>query len=244
MKTMSKAQSLGSTQRMGEMYSQIANSPWRSLYKISTAFALTMVVIIFPIQIIAFSMAPLPTTAAGWFTLLQNNSLLGLLDLDVLIVVDQALLIPITIALYIALRRVNKPYMALATISGIVGAVIYSATNNAFSMLYLSNQHAAATTDAQRAVFLAAGETAIATSLGTGWYVYNILGSLALLIPAVVMLRSNIFSKATAYTGIVAGTTGLAFFVPTAGIAFLFVSAFALQVWFVLIARKLYHLGK
>src|SRR3989304_8685919 len=170
---------------------ETADSSWQSLYRVGATAALIMVVVFFPIQIIAFSMAPLPTTTIDWFTLLQNNRLLGLLDLDLLYVADQALLIPIFLALYVALRRANKAYTALATILGIIAARGYFAINNAFSMLYLSDQYAAATTDAQRLLFLAAGETTIAVSLGTGWYVFNILGSVALLIVSVVMLRST-----------------------------------------------------
>jgi hypothetical protein len=243
MKNPSKAQSSGS-QPMDNSNAEMADSSWKSLYRVGATVALIMVVVFFPIQIIAFSMAPIPTTVIDWFTLLQNNRLLGILDLDLLYVADQALLIPLFLALYYALRRANKAYMAVATILGIVGATVYFATNNAFSMLYLSDQYAAAATDAQRSLFLAAGETSIAISQGTGWYVFNVLASVALLIVSVVMLRSSIFSKATAYVGILGSIFGLAFFVPTAGIAFLFISAFALQIWFVLIARKLYQLGK
>jgi len=223
---------------------ETAGSVWKSLYKGAAAAALIMVVVFFPIQIIAFSMAPIPTTATDWFTLLQNNRLLGLLDLDLLYVADQALLIPIFLALYVALRQANKAYMVVATVFGVVSATVYFATNSAFSMLYLSDQYAAATTDAQRSLFLTAGETVIAVSLGTGWYVFNVLGAVALLIVSIVMLRSNVFSKVTAYVGLVGSVFGFAFFVPEFGVYFLLISAFALQIWFLLIARRLYQLGK
>jgi len=223
---------------------ETADSSWKSLYRVGATAAVIMVVVFFPIQIIAFAMAPLPTTTIGWFTLLQNNRLLGLLDLDILYVADQALLIPIFLALYVALRRANKAYMALATILGIIGTTVYLATNNAFSMLYLSDQYAAATTDAQRSLFLAAGEAILAVSQGTGWYLFNILGAVAPLIVSAVMLRSNIFSKITAYLGILGNALGLAFFVPAVGIFFLLISAFVLQIWLILIARRLYQLSK
>jgi len=239
-----KSQPLESRQRMDESNSETADSAWMSLYKVGAAAAVIMVLVFFPIQIIAFAMAPLPTTTNGWFTLLQNNRLLGLLDLDILYVADQALLIPIILALYVALRQVNKAYMSLATILGIVAATVYFATNNAFSMLYLSDQYAATTTDAQRSLFLAAGEAILAVSQGTGWYVFNILGAVSLLIVSAVMLRTNIFSKITAYLGILGNALGLAFFVPTVGIFFLLVSAFVLQIWLILIARRLYQLGR
>src|SRR3972149_11259115 len=104
MKILSKAQSSGSPQSMSESNAETADPAWSSLYKFSAAVALIMVVGFFPIQILAFSMAPIPTNAIDWFTLLQNNRLLGLLDLDLLYVADQVLLIPIFIALYVAPR--------------------------------------------------------------------------------------------------------------------------------------------
>lgn len=60
-----------------------SDSAWKSLYRVG-AVASLIIVALFPIQIIAFAMGPLPTTTIGWFTLLQNNKLLGLLDLDLL----------------------------------------------------------------------------------------------------------------------------------------------------------------
>lgn len=42
-------------------------------------------------------------------------------------------------------------------------------------MLYLSNQYAAATTEAQRDLFLAAGEAALAAYRGTAFDVYYVL---------------------------------------------------------------------
>lgn len=216
-------------------------TPLGRVYRVG-AVASLIIVALFPIQIIAFAMGPLPTTTIGWFTLLQNNKLLGLLDLDLLYLADQALLVPIFLALYVALRRANKTYMILATTLALIGIAVYFATNPAFSMLYLSDQYAAATTAAQSSIFLAAGQAILAVSQGTGWYMFNVLNSVAPLVISVVMLRSNIFSKATAYVGILANVLGLTFFVPTIGVYLLLISAVVLQIWFILIARRLYQL--
>lgn len=219
-----------------------AADSWKSLYRVGGVAALIIVVLFF-VQVVAFAMGPLPTMVSGWFTLLQNNRLLGLLDLDVLYVVDQVLLLPILLALYVALKRASQSYMALATVLGFVSIAVYFATNAAFSMLSLSDQYAAATTDAQRSMFLAAGQATLAVSQGTGWYVFNVLGSVAPLIISVVMLRSNVFSKATAYAGILGGVIGLALFVPTIGVFVLLISGVTVLIWFILVARRLIQLG-
>ena len=61
--------------------SETADSGWKGLYRVGGTAALLMAVFI-PIQFIIFVALPPPSTAIGWFTLFQNNRLLGLLDMD------------------------------------------------------------------------------------------------------------------------------------------------------------------
>src|SRR5215211_4998987 len=180
-----------------------ANTTWNSLYKIGGAAALFGVAVI-PIQLIVFIAWGQPETALGWFTLFEDNKLAGLLAFELLLVVSTALGIATTLALYIALRRVNESLMAIALVLGLVEAVAFIAARPAFEMLYLSNQYAAATTDAQRAVFLAAGEAMLATFNGTAFHLSINLFSIYFLIVPLVMLQSNIFGGVTAYVGILA----------------------------------------
>ena len=122
---------------------------WKPLYRVGGAAAL-IVVLLYLIQIIVLVVSPPPDTVIGYFTLFHRNALLGLLDLDLLSIADYALFVPLFLALYIALRRVSPSFMAIATALGLVGIATYFASNTAFEMLSLSNQYAAATTDAQR----------------------------------------------------------------------------------------------
>jgi hypothetical protein len=218
------------------------DSSWMSLYKVGGGAALMMVVL-FPIQIIIYVVWPPPSTAIDYFALFQNNKLLGLLSLDLLLVVDQVLAIPLTLALYIALRRTSESLMAIALTLGFVAIAAYFASNTAFSMLSLSDQYAVATTDAQRSMLLAAGQAMLAVFNGTAFHVYYVLGSIAPLIVSVVMLRGNIFSKVTAYMGILASVIGLGLYVPTIGIFISIFSVLFYAIWYILIARKLFQLG-
>ena len=86
--------------------SETADSRWSWLYKLGGAAALVTVVMI-PIQIIAFIVWPPPTTVADHFAIFQNNKLIGLVNLDLLMLVDNVLGIPLYLALYVALRRVS-----------------------------------------------------------------------------------------------------------------------------------------
>jgi len=84
--------------RGDESRAETADSGWKSLYRVGGAAALIMAVFI-PIQFIIFVAWPPPSTVIGWFTLFQNNRLLGLLDMDLLLIVDQVLVALVLLAL-------------------------------------------------------------------------------------------------------------------------------------------------
>lgn len=243
MRIPSEAQSSESHQPIDESNVETADFAWKSLYRIGGTAALTMAVFI-PIQIIIYVAWPPPTTVIGWFTLFQSNWLLALLDMDLLLIVDQVLVALVLLALYIALRRDSQSFMAIALVAGLVGIAAYFASTAAFEMLSLSAQYWAATTHAQRSMILAAGQAMLAIYQGTAFDVGYILEGFALLIVAVVMLRSTTFGKATAYVGILLGVMSLV--PPTAGTIGLFFSLGSLvplEIWDILVARRLFQLG-
>ncbi|HEX9075818.1 MAG TPA: DUF4386 family protein [Anaerolineae bacterium] len=221
-----------------------ADSNWRGLYRVAGAAALISAVFI-PIQIIVFmiSQPPFQGTVGDWFMLLQNNKLFGLVDMDLLLVADNVLLIPIFLALYIVLRRGNESTMLIATALGFVGIVFFITTNPAFEMLSLSEKYAAAATDVQRAIFLAAGQAMLATWQGTAFQVAYITGSIAGIVIGVVMMQSGVFSKVTGWMGILANAVGFGLYVPAIGVYISVFSVFFLEAWYVLIARSLFQLG-
>jgi hypothetical protein len=245
--------------------SETVDPRWKGLYIAGGVAALIAVLFFrrnFGTEMVAFRgfgifdvPAVHPSTAVGWFTLLQDDAFVGLLLFDVVDLVNYALLGLIFLALYAALRRANRSAMAIATAFGLVATGVYLASNHALAMLSLSEQYAAATTDAQRAMFLAAGEALLAIYnpgaiyQGMGYYVGYFSVLFAGLIISVVMLRSRIFYKATAYVGIGANALPLAdFFVlafapalyglPTAA------SALFRVTWYVLIAFGLFRLAR
>jgi hypothetical protein len=83
---------------------------------------------------------------------------------------------------------------------------------------------------------------------GTGIYVSLFFVLLAGLIISIVMLRSGMFSRTTAYMGILANGFGLSYFVALSFVPTIYawptiLSAPFRVVWYVLIARKLLQLG-
>ncbi len=242
-----------------------ADPRWTSLYKLSGAAALIAVLIfrrwlgeeflmLRSLGIFRSGPKMLPSSVIDWFALLHTNRLIGLTLLNVFDLVNYALVGLMFLGLYAALRRANRSYMTLAAALGFLGIAIYFASNQAFSMLSLSDQYAAATTDAQRSMLLAAGQALLAIS-NTGVFGQTamsfLLVTLAGLIISAVMLRSGIFSKATAYVGILANGFGLGYPIGLAlapkmlAIVVISLSASAcfLVVWYVQIARRLFQLG-
>jgi hypothetical protein len=144
--------------------------------------------------------------------------------------------------------------MAIAITFSLLGVGIFLATNNPFSMLSLSDQYAAATTDAQRTTLLAAGQAVLVNTsqrVVGGFNVGLFLVSVAGLIVSSVMLQSSSFSRSTAYVGILAYTLSLVDYLrqivtQSATIALLVIlpNALLLVVWFVLVGRRLYQLGR
>ena len=217
-------------------------SGWNSLYKAGGAAAL-LTVLFFPMQILGFLISPPPETVTGWFDLFQSSKLIGLLNLDLLLMVDQVLAILIFLALYVALRRANESIMAIGSILGLVSAVLFIASNPAFAMLSLSGRYATAM-GAERTALLAAGQTLIAAWQGSAFQASYLLGSIAPILISAVMLRSKLFSKTTAYLGILANIVALGLYVPKIGVYISVFSVVLLWVWYILIARGFFQLGR
>lgn len=199
-----------------------------------------------------------PATVAGWFTLLQDNLLLGVIFLNAFDIVDYALVGLMFLAVCIALRRYNKSLMTLAAALGFTGLAVYFASNTALSMLSLSGQYAAATSEAQKSALLAAGQAVMAFNPpgvvypGAGNYLSFLLLAAAGLIVSLVMLQSAVFGKVTACAGIAASALDLACcvvaaFQPVTSPACVLLIASAglfLMVWHVLAGIRLVRLGR
>jgi len=219
------------------------DSEWKGLFKAGGAAAVS-VAVLYLIQIAVFvGWGRPPNTVLGFFTLFQNNRFLGLLDMDLLSLVDYALMGVVTLALYVALRQASRSFMTIATALGFVGVAVYYASNTAFSMLSLSDQYATAATEAERSTLLTAGQAMLAIYQGTAFIVSYLLWAIAPMMISVVMFRSKVFSRKTAYAGIVANAFGLAYFVPVIGPILAIIDVVGLVIWFILVGRRLLRLG-
>ena len=218
---------------------------WKPLFNLGGLSALMMVGIIIA-QMIVFMSAPPPYEggASAWFTLFQNNKIIGLINFELLMIVYVFLSIPITLSLYVLLRRVSPSFTTLYVVLSLIGIMSFIVARPAFEMLFLSNGYAAATTDAERAVYLSAGETLLAVFHGTAFQVSYVLGSLGGLIISIVMLKTDVFSKTTAYLRIASSVFDFGLYVPAVGMYISIFSVLFLLIWDILVAQRLFQLGR
>jgi hypothetical protein len=229
------------------------NSDWKNLYKLGGVAALCVVVLTLS-EVGFLIFYPQPSTISGWFMLFQSNRIIGLLSFWGFEVPMYAMFVLVFLALFIALRKGNGDLMAIVLAFALLGVGIFLATNNPFTMLSLSNQHAAATTDVQRSALLAAGQAVLANTTQRAVGGFNIslfLVTIAGLITSCVMLQSTVFSRMTAYVGILANVFSLTDYVRQAltqseVIALLVIlpGALFLVIWYILVGQRLYQLGR
>lgn len=226
-----------------EAHAETAESSWQWLYRIAGVAALAVAVIIpFQIAVLIVWPPPLQGGAGEWFAMFQRNPLIGLINLDLLLVADNLLGVPITLALYVLLRRSNQSILVIAAALALLGIIFYVVTNPAIQMLTLSERYAAAASDAERANYLAAGQAMLANWQGTAFHAAYILSSIAWIVISVVMLRGTMFGKAIAYLGITANAIGLGLYVPIVGVFLSVFSVLFLEAWYILLGRRLIQL--
>jgi hypothetical protein len=242
-----------------------SDAEWKRLWRAGGVAALLAGVLFrrnIAAEIGLFTQREAPANAGDWFALLEGNRLLGLVSLNLVDVVNYALLALMFLAVYTVLKRSNKSTMAIATGLAFLGIVTYLSSNTALSMLSLSDQYAAATTEAQKTHLLGAGEAMLALNRwagagshpGSGGYFSLLLVAAAGMLTSAVMLRSTAFNRATGWVGVVAAALDLAycvayallpevdgellavFFIPAAGLL--------LMVWHILIGWRLLRLAQ
>jgi len=199
-------------------------------------------IIIFPL--FAQVGAP-PTGGEVWLKYLEGKTTVwwAILGLNVL---TDFLYVPVALSLYLALERINRYAMLIATaFVGLFVVLDLAVTwTNYTSLLTLSGLHAAATNDLQRASYVSAANYASAVLASRTEVFYSIVDlSLAILIIGFVMLKGKgIFNKTTAYLGVAAGMFGIVaisgFFVV------IIINAVLTTVWVFLGGYRLLRLGQ
>ena len=211
---------------------------WRWLYRIGGMAALIMVVVM-RIQAVIFVISPLPQTILDFAQMLHVDMFLALVAMDVIMISDWLLFVPLFIALYMVLRRTDERYMSIALQVGLASSIIYFASNTMLKVLSLNNQFAMAMTDFDKAMTLSIGASMMTMHNGVASHISLILTSFAGMIMAIVMLRSHVFGPVAAYIGFASNLLALGLFVPVIGVWLSVMSSVGMGVWYLLIGFQL-----
>ncbi len=216
---------------------------------ISAILAASLAVLQVTIEVIGvgFLQIPVPQDVVGWLTLLQKNRLLGLTELTMLQIPAFALSIPLFLALHGILRQRKSAMIDMASAFAFIGITIYLSSNTAFSMLHISTQYAAATSELQRSMIVSAGQAILAIYEGIGIDVGLFLFMIAVLVVS-VSFHSLPSGNGIVWIGILSALLTFAFYIvstftPLAIFVLEAAGAF-LAVWFFLIGRRLLQFHK
>ncbi len=216
---------------------------WRGLL-LTGAWCAFAAVVLIVLHVCIFLVWPPPQSTAGYFDLLLENPTLGLVSLDLPFIVSNILAYLVHVALAVVLWRVSRSAVVIALAFGVVVTAAFMASPRPVEMLTLA--HAYADADAPtRTALLATGDGMLATWQGTAYDIYYFFGFATLLILTVLMLRSSIFTRATAVWGLVSAVlmTVPANFGPV-GMAFAVASLAPWSVFALLVWRRLLFLAR
>ncbi len=165
-------------------------------------------------------------------------------------VLTDFLLVPVGFSLYLALKGFNRNAMLLASACVALFIVLDLAITwtNYAALIALSSKCATAADDAERAAVVWAANYPSAVLHSSLLFVYNTLTlAVGILMTGFVMLK-GIFSKTTAYLGLVTGTLGIisvaGSFFGSALSASIIVTSILTTVWVPLVGIRLYKLGR
>lgn len=225
---------------------EVAPDPsWKDLYRAGGISALLFVVPIL-VAIVLIVIAPPPLSADGATTLryIASQKILYTIE-QVLWVAPCVFAAIVFLALFPALKHLNKSYAALGALIGfaswVVGLAIPTTGGGAPVLVYLSDQYMTAATAAQHTAFATAAEVFIAGNNIT--YAIGILAPVGMLIISLVMLK-GVFPRGVAYLGIVTGALGIVSEAlrPLIGPGYI-VYGLLLPAWFLVVGWKLYRLS-
>ena len=151
-----------------------------------------------------------PSGGEAWLEYLAGHTAVWWAILGLSVLTD-FLFLPVAWSLYVALKSANGNATLVSVSLLVVFAVLDLAVTwpNYASLLSLSGDYAAATTDAQRAASVAATSYPLAVLTSSLFAVYAILvPSLGILVVSLVMLK-GVFGKSTAYLGVLTGILGI-----------------------------------
>lgn len=156
------------------------------LFSVARYMIFSMIGIIL-VQVAIYVLMPPPDTAIGFFELFQENTFKGLLSLDFLYLINNALLIIIYLAFSVFMMK-RKPLLAIiAFIVSAIGIACYYASNPIFEFYFISQKYVVATPLEQQ-MWISVGEGLLVQYIGTAFISYYIFNAIGLFLYAIILL--------------------------------------------------------
>lgn len=182
----------------------------RWLFRISGICTFVLGVAYVATVILWIYIGKLPTSGEAWLTSIGGKTGVWWTTLGLSVLTD-VLFVPLALALYALLRRVNQGAALIGTsLMGLFVPVDLDGTWAHYgTLITLSGHYSAAASDAQRASYVAAADygSAFVTSRVEALYTVGLL-SLAILLISIIMLRSDV-GRTAAWFGIAGGFFGV-----------------------------------
>lgn len=220
---------------------------WTALFRAGAGSA-ALYVLLIVVPIVLLGIAPQPPMTGGAAILQYIAAHKPVYVVEFVSFVGLSLpAIVVFLALYVALREHSPSYAALGATLGIASEIVALAYNSSppslnGGLLYLSDQYAAATGDAQRVALTTAAEALLAVSNTVN--AAGIVTALGILLISLA-LRQGGFGRGPMYLGILTGVLGI--FSETLrdmiGAGYL-VYGLLLPAWFATVGWKLYRLSR
>jgi len=229
-----------------EVDSESVDVRWKDLYRVG-GIASLLVAALIAFAVLAYLIwpyAPGVKSTENILLTLHTQRLSGLIALDALTVPIVLLNMLPLLALYAALKHINEAYALIALVFGLIAVPMLLAARPVTEMVMLSDKFATVTSEALRSQYLAAGEALLEHFSGTAWMVESFCLILSGLISALLMLRSPVFGKPTAYVGIATSLFGFGFILPVIGPLLFLVNTVLSILFSVLLAQGFFRLGR
>ncbi len=204
----------------------------------TACFSSLAMLILIPLQIVIFAIKQPPQTAELWLALFEKSWLLGLIEMDLLYIIDNSLVALIYLALHHLLKGHKRALMQIALLLGFLGIAAYYSSNPAFELWEVQKQYAAARTAQAQQGWLVIADSLLLQWRGTAFNTYYILNGICLILISYALLKSPYPRK----IGIIGMISGLLMSVPsTFGVIGVVFSLLSLIPWMLFLALLLPH---
>ncbi|MBN1694655.1 hypothetical protein JW879_04535 [candidate division WOR-3 bacterium] len=200
---------------------------------------------------IVFSLGPPPSTIEGYYIMLNESRLNGLLRLDILTVFVMPLYYLLFYSIYLAIKKEKQELDLFSLIMVYSGLTLFLSATSIFSYLSLSDKYILAISEIEKSRIIAAGEAVLSKDMwhGTSAFIGGILLQTGGVLFSISMIRGKVFNKITGYIGVLIFGLDLihiliVFILPKLSTIIMVIAGTFYLLWFPLVGFRLFKLSK